>query len=427
MTIWNAKTSRRLVLKGGAALMLTGVSTGLATPALARNRPIRVGIVLPLSGPFSLFAEHLPFAMEQVKRATQNMVKVGGTPRPVEFLIKDSQSSSNRASQVTLELILSDKVDVVVASGTPETTNPVADQCELNGMPCLTTEAPLEPYFFGRKGDPTKGFQWTNHFYFSGTQSGGAILAIFDQVQTNRVVGALWPNDSDGNTFSQIYPKILAERGLKLSDPGRFDMPLATYSAAVAKFKADNAELVFGVIPPPEFTTFYNEAIQQNFTPKVLYAGKTSAFPVALQSFGDHAHGLVTEVPWGPQFPYVSPITGQSAAEVVDAYQKSSGRQWNSQLGYKFAMFEVLLAGLARVENLDDPASVQAAMSSISTDSIVGRVDFSKGPFPNTSVTPIAGGQWLKGTDFPLRLVITENSFAPDVKVEAATLPMRRT
>ncbi|MCZ4255462.1 ABC transporter substrate-binding protein [Sulfitobacter sp. G21635-S1] len=423
MTSRRQNTTRRSFLAGGTGLV-AGALAGFPMPALAKIRPVRVGIALPRTGPLALFAEHLPFVMDQVERATKYTVDVGGSDRQVEFVIKDTQSSPNRASQVALELILDDGVDVIMASGTPETTNPVADQCELNGMPCLTTEAPLEPYFLGRKGDPAVGFEWTNHFYFSGTQAGGAILQIFGQVDTNRVVGALWPNDSDGNTFAQIFPPVLAEQGMTLSDPGRFDMPLASYSAAVAKFKADNVEIVHGIIPPPEFTTFYNEAIQQNFIPKVLYAGKTSAFPSALETFGERAHRLVTEVPWGPQFPYTSPITGQTAAEVVAEYHAASGRQWNSQLGFKLAMFEVLFAGLARVEDLDDPESVQKGISAISDDTIVGRVDFSKGPFPNTAVTPIAGGQWLEGTEFPLRLAITENTFAPDVKVEATTLPM---
>src|SRR6266481_3180776 len=51
-----------------------------------------------------------------------------------------------------------DKVDLILASATPDTTNPVADQAEVNEVPCITTNCPRQPYFFGRKGDPAKGF-----------------------------------------------------------------------------------------------------------------------------------------------------------------------------------------------------------------------------------------------------------------------------
>ena len=79
---------------------------------------------------------------------------------------KDSQSSGSRAAEVASELILGDKVDLIVASATPDTTNPVADQAEVNEVPCITTNCPWQPYFFGRKGDPTKGFTWTYHFFW---------------------------------------------------------------------------------------------------------------------------------------------------------------------------------------------------------------------------------------------------------------------
>ena len=37
----------------------------------------------------------------------------------------------------------------MLSGAAPETTNPVADQCEVNGVPCLTNDAPIEPYFLG--------------------------------------------------------------------------------------------------------------------------------------------------------------------------------------------------------------------------------------------------------------------------------------
>ena len=90
----------------------------------------------------------------------------GGRTYPVQIITKDSQSSGSRAAEVASELILGDKVDLIVASATPDTTNPVADQAEVNEVPCITTNCPWQPYFFGRKGDPAKGFTWTYHFFW---------------------------------------------------------------------------------------------------------------------------------------------------------------------------------------------------------------------------------------------------------------------
>ena len=79
---------------------------------------------------------------------------VGGQSYTVEILRKDSESDPDTAAAVALELINEDQIDLMLVGNTPETTNPVADQCEANGVPCISSVAPWQPWFFGRGGDP---------------------------------------------------------------------------------------------------------------------------------------------------------------------------------------------------------------------------------------------------------------------------------
>ena len=115
-------------------------------------------------------------------------------------------------------MILGDKVNLIVASATPDTTNPVSDQAEVNEVPCITTNCPWQPYFFGRKGDPKKGFTWTYHFFWGLEDVIGAFLALWDELPTNKVVGGLFPNDADGNAWGDAkigFPPALAKGGLQ--------------------------------------------------------------------------------------------------------------------------------------------------------------------------------------------------------------------
>ena len=116
----------------------------------------------------------------------------GGATRQVEILVRDSQSSPNRAAEVAAELIKSDKVDLMLVAGTPDTVNPVADQCEINQVPCVSTDAPWQPYFFGRGGNPAKGFDWTYHFFWGVEVIAQVTCDMFDLVPTNKVVGCCW-------------------------------------------------------------------------------------------------------------------------------------------------------------------------------------------------------------------------------------------
>jgi branched-chain amino acid transport system substrate-binding protein len=146
---------RRSVLKAAG-----GIALAAALPAPwvhAANNTIKIGYVSPQTGPLAVFGEPDAFALGEIKKLIAGGIKVGGKSYGVELVVKDSQSNSNRAAEAASELILKDKVNIVMAGSTPATTNPVADQCELNGMPCITNDTPWQPHFFGRGGDPKKG------------------------------------------------------------------------------------------------------------------------------------------------------------------------------------------------------------------------------------------------------------------------------
>jgi branched-chain amino acid transport system substrate-binding protein len=131
----------------------------------AAARTLKIGYVSPTTGPLAGFGEADAFILGGVRKALEGGLEIGGTSYPVEIITKDSQSDPNRAAAVAGDLINADQIDLMLVASTPETTNPVADQCEANGIPCISSVAPWQPWFFGRKGDPEKPFLWTYHFF----------------------------------------------------------------------------------------------------------------------------------------------------------------------------------------------------------------------------------------------------------------------
>ena len=193
-------------------------------PVNAQSRVIKIGHVSPRTGPLAAFGEADPFVLDGINKLTAKGIQVAGRTYPVQIISKDSQSNASRAAEVAAELILRDKVDLIVGASTPDTTNPVADQAEVNEVPCITTDCPWQPYFFGRKGDPKKGFNWTYHFFWGLEDLLGAFTALWDSAPTNKVVGGMFSNDADGNAFGDKergFPPALAKAGYKLVDPGR--------------------------------------------------------------------------------------------------------------------------------------------------------------------------------------------------------------
>jgi branched-chain amino acid transport system substrate-binding protein len=410
---------RRDLIKalGATAIAAPIILRGTTTRA-ANSKVIKIGHITPQTGALAPFAEADPFILDQIRNAVSKGINNGGSTYQVEIISKDSQSKTNRASEVAADLILKDKVDLIVASGTPETTNPVADQAEANEVPCITSITPWQPYFFGRHGTPDKGFTWTYHFFWGLEDVIASFFALWGSVETNKVVGGLFPNDGDGNAWGDAqrgFPPDLQKAGYKLVDPGRFQPLNDDFGSQISAFKNAGVEIVTGVVIPPDFATFWNQAAQQGFKPKVATVGKALLFPASVTALGDRADGLSSEIWWSPTHPFKSGLTGQTAKELCEAYERATGRQWTQPIGFQHALFEVAIDVVKRTKNLSEPASILEAIVATDYNSIVGPIKWSGKPVKNVSKTPLVAGQWRK-KEKGFELVICENATAPSIQ-----------
>ena len=417
--------SRRKLLRSGA-IAIAAPAVLRVLPAAAQSNVIKIGHVSPKTGPLAGFGEADGFILGQVRDILNKGLVSAGKTYKVEIISKDSQSSASRASEVAAELILGDKVNLIVASATPDTTNPVADQAEVNEVPCITTNCPWQPYFFGRKGDPVQGFTWTYHFFWGLEDVIGAFLALWDELPTNKVVGGLFPNDADGNAWGDAklgLPPALAQAGYKLIDPGRYQVMNNDFTSQISSFKAAGCEIITGNMIPPDFATFWSQAAQQGFKPKIVTIGKALLFPSVIDSLGQRGDGLTSEIWWTPNHPYKSGLTGQSAKDLTDTYMKATNRPWTQPIGFQHAMFEVAIDVLKRTKDVNDPKSILDAIVATNYKSIVGPVQWTGQPVKNVTKTPLVAGQWQR-KDGKFDLIIAENKTAPDIPVGGKLRPL---
>jgi branched-chain amino acid transport system substrate-binding protein len=414
--------NRRTFIQTTAAAAVASTST-----TLWAADTIKIGFVTPLTGPLALFGEADKWTVEQMKQSFKDGITVAGKKYMVEILIKDSQSNPNRAAEVASDLILKDKITLMVVTSTPDTTNPVCDVCELNEMPCISTNCPWQPWFFGRKGDPAKGFAWTHHFFWGLEDVIGNFTNGWKSLKTNKKVGGLFPNDADGNAWGDKalgFPKPLTEMGFSLTDPGRYQNGTQDFSAQIAAFKKEGVDIITGVMIPPDAKTFLTQAKQQGLKPKAITLGKALLFPVGIEALGDLGAGLSTEVWWSPSHPFTSSLTKQSAKDLAAAYEKGSNKQWTQPVGFAHALFEVAADTFKRAKSTK-PADLRDAIAATDMDTIVGHVKWGgPGPFKNVSKTPLVLGQWVKGSKFKYDLVIVNNELAKNIPTGGSLKPM---
>lgn len=420
--------TRTMAIMAVVGLAAAGCTKGLddADGGAGDGSVLKIGYVSPQTGPLAGFGETDSYVIKVMNEHFKaNPPTIGDKTYEVEIVTKDAQSDSKRAGEVAAELINTDGVGVVLASGTPDIVNPVADQCEANATPCITTVAPWQPYFLGRGGTEDKPFEWTYHFFWGLEDVAATYADMWGQLDTTKKVSGLFPNDPDGQAWSEAMPGLVKDGGFSVSNPGLYTNGSQDFSAQISAFKGSGADILTGVPIPPDFTTFWKQAHQQGYAPKIATIGKALLFPSSVEALGDLGDNLGTEVWWTPTYPFTSSLTKQSAKDLAEAYQADTKKQWTQPLGFSEALFEVTIAAY-QAAGATDKQALAEALKTLKVDTVVGSLDWTSGPVPNVAKTPLSGGQWRKTTngEFPYDLVIVSNTVDSDIPVASKVEPL---
>jgi branched-chain amino acid transport system substrate-binding protein len=418
---------------GAAALAVPGIA---AEPIWARPKSedaattITIGFVSPLTGPAAGFGEPDPYVIGLARTAFARGVTVGGKKYSVAIVNKDSQSAPAQSAKVAGELIHGSNVDLILATSTPETVNPVADAAEAAGVPYVTTVVPWEAWYFGRgaKSPAKSPFRYGIHFCFGVKNFYDSYTHLWPQVKTNKKVGVMWPNDADGNAIRAGLGPLLEKAGYRIIDPGAYQDGTNDYSAQIAKFKSEHVQ-IFNTFPiPPDFATFWRQAAQQGLTRQIKIAqiAKTGLFPSQVTSLGSIGNNLASACYWHPSWPYKSSLTGVTSKRLADGYIAHAHKQWNQQAGPSLALFDVAKAALVASGNPKDKNAVAAAFKKVKVETPVGVLDWTKSragiPW-NVVPTPIPGGQWVKARKYKIDFVICEHSDDPRIPIGGKLRP----
>ena len=419
---------------GAAATTTTGGATTTVSTTAEAGRAIKLGVVSPKTGNFASFAIADGWWIAHGNDALKGGIVTGdGKQRDVQIIVADSQSDSNRASQVAGDLVTNQTVDMLLASGTPDTCNPVAAQGEALGCPTLLSFSPWQALFFDTTGKPVT-FQWVYGNMLGSEETIASFTDAFDKsgVQTNKVVGMLFQNDADykGWMAPDAAPAVFKAKGYTLVVPTPYQIPAEDFTQQISQFKSSGCEIICGTNDPPWFSNFLKQSLQQGFKPKFISSGKAVLFPESVLTYPNQGIGLMGEVAWHPSWKIKDTLSDLDSQGLADDYEAKTGNQWTAAIGC-YGKLEWAIDVYKRATNAEDKNAVVAAIKTTKGTFQQGSMDFTSPVDPN-SMHPIANnckawigaGQWVKGTKFPIEIVEVSNAAAPGTPVTATLQPM---
>lgn len=413
--------SRRGFIGAGVAA-LAGCSSGLKASSSgsssASGGTIKIGFVSPETGSLSVFAQSNSYVLSKVSTALAKGLTIGGKKYRVEIISKDSQSSSAGAATAASQLIQQDNVHFLLATATPETVLPVSEQAESSGVPCLNTICPWEQWYYSSSGGVnTRKYSF---LYFLGTREEARLFgSVWKTAKTNKVLGGLWPNDVDGAGFQKYITQEASSLGLKVIPSGAYTDGTQDYAPIISKFKSNDVQILHAVPIPPDLITFWKQAHQDGFKPRIASISKALLFPSVADALGPLVDNVMSPVWWTPNFPFRSSLDGTTASAFAAGYQTSTGNQWTQPMGFDYSVFEIAVAAMKASGDPTDANAVVSALSRLKGETITGSYDFGSGPVPNVYQVPDLLAQWRpSGSSYDL--VIIDNSLLPSVPVQGS-------
>jgi ABC-type branched-subunit amino acid transport system substrate-binding protein len=209
--------------------------------------------------------------------------------------------------------------------------------------------------------------------------------------------------------FEKYMKAKLGAMGWKVVPSGGYTDGTSDFASIIAKFKAADVDILHAAPIPPDFITFWRQAHQNGFTPKVATISKALLFPSAAAALGPLVNNVMSPLWWTPQFPYRSSLDGTTASAFAANYKTRTGNDWTQPMGFNYAVFEIAVAALKASGDPTDKAAVASAIGKLKGQAITGAYDFTSGPVPHVSQIPELLAQWRVQSGSP-QLVVIDNS-----------------
>jgi branched-chain amino acid transport system substrate-binding protein len=379
----------------------TGETSTSVSADAEQGGEIKAAYVIPVTGAMAAFGAAGQWQLDWMNKNVwkDGLVCGDGKKYKISAKIYDSQSDSNRSSQVTSDAILNDGVMLVGASSSAANVIPVASMADSLETPGIHYDVPGDAWADAQKEAP---FKWNWCSWWVGKDLVANFVKMWSLVPTNKVVGGLWVNDADGMVFANALPGLFKELGYTLVDPGRFEVGTEDFTAIISEFKKNGVELVCGMANPAEFTNYVKQCAQQSFKPKITTCAKALLFPSAVDALGDLGDGMTVETWYHPKYAYKSDVTGMTAQQYCDDFEATTGNQWTQPICF-IGCFELWTDVLRRTKNPMDKNSIVEAIKQTKVTLTGGPVDWTVNPepkfnIPNFCAKPLGGGQWVKDT-----------------------------
>ena len=360
------------------ACLMIGLSIGWAD-----NSPIKVGVVLPLTGEQAKFGE---IEKNSLLMGLDEINKAGGVNgRMIELLIEDDTGKPDVGRSAVEKLISQDKVVALTGGYSSSVTYAVCAVAQQRKIPFLVCTGSSDKI-------TEQGWDYVFRIAPPVSEYPKALNSFLAEIVKPQSVAILHENSLFGQSGAKEFAEQCEKSGIKVLMKDGYEAGAVDFKPLLIKVKAAKPDLVYMISYVMDAALLMRQSKELNFNPKLFVGGGAGfTLPEFANNAGDAAELVFSADLWSAQLPY------PGAKEYSENFQKRFGSATEYHGAEAYASIYVIADALKRAKEIT-PAAVRDSLASTDMMTAFGPVKFvSYGKKKQQNALPTYLVQWQKG------------------------------
>ena len=356
---------------------------GLMVAGVSAADTVKVGIVLPLTGPQAKFGEiekkSFDLALEEINAAG------GINGKKLELVMEDDTGRPDVGRSVVEKLITKDKVVMLGGGYSSSVTFAVAGVCQQNKMPFLVNTGSADKI-------TTSGWDFIFRLNPPVSHYADAVTTLLAEKVKPKTVAILYENSLFGTKGAKSFAKICDKAGYKVVLKEGYEHGGIDYKPVLIQIKQLNPDIVYMISYIMDASLLMKQAKELKLTPKMFIGGAAGfTLPEFAENSGVASENVISATLWHQVLPFPG---------AMDYYKKFVAK-YNKPTEYHgaeaYSACYVIADVLKRAKSFKN-TDIKQALSETDMMTVFGPVKFTTwGKMKNQNKAATYVVQWLDG------------------------------
>lgn len=344
---------------------------------------VKVGIVLPLTGPQAKFGEieknSFELALNEINVAS------GINGKKLKLVMEDDTGRPEVGRMVVEKLITKDKVVMIGGGFSSSVSYAVANVCQQNKMPFLVNTGSADKI-------TTSGWDYIYRLNPPVSHYADAVSTLLAEKIKPKTVAILYENSLFGTKGAKSFEKICKEAGYKIVLKEGYEHGEIDYKPLLIQIKQLNPDIVYMVSYIMEGSLLMKQAKELKLTPK-MFIGGAGGFTLLefAKNAGVASEKTISTTLWHQIFPF--PGAMDYYKKYVTKYNKPTEYHGAEAYSACYVIADVLKRAKS-FKNTD----IKQALSETDMMTVFGPVKFTTwGKMNNQNKATTYVVQWING------------------------------